>query len=687
MPENDNKTKKIKKQASQLVGTLIQATPNNNDNTRLDVDLNKTLEDILILGGLEDRVNFSELEKFTQISNSRDYMYSQLDTMFQDASVSAIARILTENVCEVGDNGHIVWAESDDPKISKFVNYVLNTMNVDKNIFGWAFNLVKYGDIYLKNLRNSDFTNTIFNSQSIQNMYSAKSHLNETIQLDLKNANDEFCWRLKLVPDPATMFELNQNDITFGYVETPNDITQLANQDAYAANTGLNSNALNGGGSFNYKVKSNDIILHDAEDYIHIYLSDGQSRFPETIDLIMEPDIKDKNAKNRSNLKSTTYAFDVIRGKSLFYDVYKIWREKTLIESALLLARLTRSSVFRIVSIETANMDRTKANQLLHQVKDMFEQKRAFLSGKNASDYNSPGPIENWIYNNTKNGKGAITVDTVGGDYDPKNLTDLDKWNDRFYGAFGIPKQYFGLTEDGAGFNGGTALTITSTIFQKKVSQVQNALIQGINTAVDLYCIKKGLKSYVHRYTIKMRPPVSQEELNYREKLTNRLNAVSTANALFQDVETKSSRLIILKNLYKMVDYGEDEILQVLDEEIKLAKAAEAEAKKQKEEEAKQAALDAANGEAANAEPANVPGGTGETGGANEASAPEGETASEGDDLNLDLNLTDLPTAESFNNTNPDAVTLNEDVDFLDESEDLPTPEELDDKVDFTKNK
>ena len=66
-------------------------------------------------------------------------------------------------------------------------------MNVDKNIFGWAFNLVKYGDIYLKNLRNSDFTNTIFNSQSIQNMYSAKSHLNETIQLDLKNANDEFC--------------------------------------------------------------------------------------------------------------------------------------------------------------------------------------------------------------------------------------------------------------------------------------------------------------------------------------------------------------------------------------------------------------------------------------------------------------------------------------------------------------
>jgi hypothetical protein len=57
--------------------------------------------------------------------------------MTLDSSVAAIVRTYAENVCETADNGHIVWCESNNSDISKFVNYLLNVMNVDKNIFAW----------------------------------------------------------------------------------------------------------------------------------------------------------------------------------------------------------------------------------------------------------------------------------------------------------------------------------------------------------------------------------------------------------------------------------------------------------------------------------------------------------------------------------------------------------------------
>ena len=49
----------------------------------------------------------------------------------------------------------------------------------------------------------------------------------------------------------------------------------------------------------------------------------------------------------------------------------------------------------------------------------------------------------------------------------PKQLTDLDWWNNKFYSSYGIPKQYFGWTDDAAGFNGGSSLTIISLLSGK----------------------------------------------------------------------------------------------------------------------------------------------------------------------------------------------------------------------------
>ena len=156
MAEEKKTTRKPKQPKSPLIGS--QAKPVILDSTtKTDFDTTKSLIDNIIEAGLSSKLDISALDRFTSISNSRDQVYQLIDTMCQDAAVTAIVRLYAEDSTEVSDNGHIVWCESPDPNISKFVNYLLNVMNVDKNIFSWVYCLIKYGDVYLRVYRESEY--------------------------------------------------------------------------------------------------------------------------------------------------------------------------------------------------------------------------------------------------------------------------------------------------------------------------------------------------------------------------------------------------------------------------------------------------------------------------------------------------------------------------------------------------
>lgn len=559
----ENKSKKTA--SNPLVGS--QTKPVTLDNTTtLDIDTKKTLADNIIEASLTSKLDVAALENFTSISNARDQVYQLIDTMAQDSSVAAILRTYAEDVCEPSDNGHVIWCESNDPKISKFVNYILNTMNADKNMYSWAYSLLKYGDVYLRLYRESDYDDPLFKNDHINDMYSARNVLNEglrekleeAVKLSIHSAADPYSYYAEMVDDPGTMFELTKFGKTFGYIEVPNNESSL---DSITAFTGTSMT-----GSYNFRMKSTDVNVFQADDFVHACLEDNFTRFPETVDLFIDTD---------GNAKSQSYS--VRRGKSLLYDSYKIWREKALLENAALLNRITRSSVVRKVGVEVGDMPKEQVQQVLRRVKDMMEQKASINVGTSMSEYNNPGPMENNIYFATHGGQGNITVEAVGGDVEVKNLADLDWWNNKFYSSYGIPKQYFGWTDDGAGFNGGTSLTILSSVYAKGVKRVQNALIQAVTDAINLFLLNKGLKSYLNNFTLKMKSPVTQEEIDYRADLTNRVNAISSIQGLFTDIEDKPRRLRILKALIANLNYG-DAINAEIDAEIKaIEEAADAE--------------------------------------------------------------------------------------------------------------
>jgi hypothetical protein len=430
------------------------------------------------------------------------------------------------------------------------------------------------------------------------------------------------------------MFELTKFGKTYGYIETPNAESNL---DTISNITGTNTS-----GVYNFRMKSADVNVYQADDFVHACLEDNFTRYPETVELFIDPEGK------------KTQSYSVRRGKSLLYDSYKIWREKALLENAALLNRITRSSIVRKVGVEVGDMPKEQVQQTLRRVKEMMEQKSALKVGNSMTEYNNPGPVENNIYFATHGGQGNITVEAVGGDVEVKNLADLDWWNNKFYSSYGIPKQYFGWTDDGAGFNGGTSLTILSSVYAKGVKRVQNAMIQALTDAINLFLLNKGLKSYLNNFTLKMKAPVTQEEIDYRADLTNKVSAISSIQGLFTDVEDKPRRLRILKALLVNLNFGDDINVEI-DAEIKAI-----------EEAAKQEA-ETAESETETTE-----------------ETPTDETATE--ESTDDTDLGSLEALESFNSHEGDVLLEDQTgLDILTE-DDLPSPADLDAEKDFSEN-
>lgn len=663
--------KSSKKPKSSLIGN--QAKPVVlDDTTKLDIDTKKTLVDNIIEAGLTSRLDISALDRFTTISNARDQIYQMIDTMCNDSAVSAIVRTYTDDVCCKSDNEHIVWCESENPSISKFVNYLLNVMNVDKNIGKWVYCLIKYGDVYLRLYRESEYQDALFKTESRQKLHES---LDESVNVVLHSSDDNYSYYIEMVPDPSTMYELTRHGQTFGYIETPNNPVMFDQTSYIGGTTGMMS--ANGQNGYAFAFKTSDVNVYQADDFVHGALEDNIGRFPETVNLFID-DVDTKTAKRKTGSATNTsgsQSYTVRRGKSLLYDSYKIWREKALLESAILLSRITRSGIVRKVAVEVGDMPKEQVTQTLRRVKALFEQHDALNEGKSFSEYTNPSPVENFIYYATHNGQGAISVESVGGDYDPKQLTDLDWWNTKFYSSYGVPKQYFGWTEDGAGFNGGSALSVISSVYAKGVERIQNTILQTITDAINLILLNKGCKAYLNNFVLRMRAPLTSEEKEYRSNFGDKINAVSNVNSLFTDIEDKARRLAILKSLVTTLHLG-DEVSAEIQKEID---AAEAEKKKAaKEEEAKSADVDLGGGNSGSSD--NGSGGTDLNLGSPEPEETSGEEE--------DLDLAPMPDEEiKEENFKPAAGTssLTEDQLFEDE-DDLPTPEEADADRDFSEN-
>lgn len=522
-------------------GVKIQPKPR--AQKEIGVDVNNEFYNNIIEAGLQSKLDMSEIQSFTQASSNRNLIYDLLDTMCEDPTIAAVLETYAEDATEYNDDGRIVWCESPDSDVTKLVTYFLDTMNIDKNVYKWVHSLCKYGDVYIRLYRESEYEDPIFHTDEEEK---EKEVLNEDVKIVSYNKKDKYAHYVEMAPNPAEIFELTRFSKTCGYIR--------AETMSYNKTDNLVLPR------YIYKFKQKDIEIFDAKTYVHGCLEDNSSRTPEEVDIFIDNDSEKADT-------GVSASYTVKRGQSLLYNVFKIWRELMLLENSILLNRVSKSSIVRVVGVEVGDMPKEKVQLQLQKVKQLIEQKTAIKESKAMSEYTDPGPIENNIYVPTHNGIGALTTSQIGGDVDVKSLADLDYFKNKYFGALRVPKQYFGDTDDSAGFNGGESLSLISARYAKMVKRIQNTMTQMITDMINLMLIDKGLDSYVNKFTIKMQPPTTSEERDRRENLSNKIAVVNDIMSLLTDIEDPVAKLKILKVLLSSVLIDE-EVINILQEVI-----------------------------------------------------------------------------------------------------------------------
>lgn len=508
-----------------------------------DIDTDRQFINNIIDAASSSTLDTNRLNSFSNVSRSRNELYNLLDMMAEDPVIASALDIYASDVCEPNDLGQIIWAESDDEKALGMVNYLLRSMNVNKYAYEWAYSLIKYGDLYLRLYRESDYEDT---------PKQKKSQLKEDLVVKAYSKNDKYVNYLEMVKNPAIMFDLTKHGKTYGYLKTSNMFLNMRDDQANTFTSFIN----------NYKFNQDDVELYEATEFVHGSLNDNVSRTSEEVTLTTSTD--------EGKIVDSTY--EIRRGQSILSNIFKVWRELSMLENSVLLNRLTKASILRVINVELGDTEPSNAKAVVQRVKQLIEQKTAIQQNRSLAEYTNPGPMENIIYMPVHEGKGAITTDQIGGDVTVGDLDDLKYWKKKIYAGLSIPGQYLADTEDSTGFNGGSSLSIISSKYAKNVKRIQNTFVQIITDAINLQLLERGVVNYIGRFNLKMQAPTTQEEKDRRDNESNAINNISSIMSLLDTIETPSVKLEILKSLLSGT-VNNAKVLSLMQDEIdRLAK-------------------------------------------------------------------------------------------------------------------
>lgn len=507
-----------------------------------DVGISDVMYDNIIQSGINSTIDLSGINSLSQQATTRNEMYNIYDTMCEDGQISAVIKTYAEDATQRNAEGNIVWATSNDSNIAYLINYYIDSLNIDKNIYKWAYSLCKYGDLYIRLYRESEYDDAIFGKKN--------RNLTEDVKIKAFKKNDKYAHYVEMVTNPAEMFELTKFGKTVGFIKSPVDGVIVRSQN--------NIDFMN----YAYKFKRNDITIYPPTEFVHAAIEDNVSRYEESVNIFLN----DSDYDNDNN----AYSYTVKRGQSLLSNVYKTWRELQLLEASVLLNRVTKSSIVRLINVEVGDMPKENVAKTLMGIKQMIEQKAAINKGSGMLEYTNPGPIENNVYVPTHDGVGAISTTQIGGDVDVKSLADLEWYLNKLYGSLQVPKNFFSQNDDAAGFNGGQSLTIISSRYAKTVKHIQNILTQLLKDIFNLILLDKGLDSYINNFEVHIQPPVTQEDIDRMENQSTKVQLSRDIMDMLSDIEDAPARLKILKSLMKNIVTDPD-IIKELDDQIELA--------------------------------------------------------------------------------------------------------------------
>ena len=256
-------------------------------------------------------------------------------------------------------------------------------------------------------------------------------------------------------------------------------------------NQGAGANMGGGGGAGGRFYKTMNAYNINAEHVIHMSMSDGlDNLFP--------------------------------FGQSVLEQVFKVYKQKELLEDAIIIYRVQRAPERRVFYIDVGNMPTHLAMQFVERVKNEINQRRipSASGGANFIDatYNPMSINEDYFFPQTAEGRGS-KVDTLPGGTNLGEIDDLRFFTNKLFRGLRIPSSYLptGAEDGGQQYNDGRVGTayIQELRFNKYCARLQSMLATTFDDEFKLWIKGKGYNIDNSMFSLKLNPP--QNFAQYRQ--------------------------------------------------------------------------------------------------------------------------------------------------------------------------
>ena len=249
-------------------------------------------------------------------------------------------------------------------------------------------------------------------------------------------------------------------------------------------------------------------------------------------------------------------------GQSILENIFRVFKQKELLEDSVLIYRVSRAPERRIFKIDVGNMPSHMAMAFVERVKNEMHQRRIPTvngGGANLMDasYNPLSINEDYFFPVTADGRGS-SVDTLQGGQNLGEIDDLKYFNNKMARGLRVPSSYLPTGPDDSDrpmTDGkvGTAL-IQEYRFNQYCERLQQLVAQKLDDEFKMFMRWRGFNIDSSLFDIMLTPP--QNFASYRESELDTAR-VNTFQALEQ-VPYLSKRFLMKRYL----GLSEEEIVE-----------------------------------------------------------------------------------------------------------------------------
>jgi hypothetical protein len=247
-------------------------------------------------------------------------------------------------------------------------------------------------------------------------------------------------------------------------------------------------------------------------------------------------------------------------GNSILESVFKIFKQKELLEDAIIIYRIQRAPERRVFTIDVGNMPTHMAMAFVDRVKNEIHQRRIPTQtggGQNMMDatYNPLSTNEDYFFPQTADGRGS-KVDVLPGGSNLGEITDLRFFTNKLFRGLRIPSSYLptGDDESERGYSDGRATTalIQEWRFNQYCKRLQSLVSDKLDQEFKMFMRWRGINIDNNLFELRFNEP--QNFAKYRQAEIDA--ARITAFTQIEPVPYLSKRFL----LERYLDLSEEEM-------------------------------------------------------------------------------------------------------------------------------